>query len=116
MATAKKKTVKSNTRASKESKEAPNHIVKPGKDLVASMAESFKKKLIAIVKKGGKELIIDLSGVEIVDSVGMGLVIATYNSLHKQGGELKVINASEDVFRLFNVMRLDQHFEVQPAS
>jgi len=112
MATAKKKTTKN----SRGIKKAPTNVVKPGKDLVASMAEDFKKKLVTVVKKGLDELIIDLSGVEIVDSIGLGLMIATHNSLNKQGGKLSIINASEDVFHLFKTMRLDQHFEVQSAS
>ena len=112
MATAKKKTTKS----SGGRKKAPTNVVKPGKDIVASMAEDFKKRLMTVIKKGIDELIIDLSGVEIVDSIGLGLMIATHNSLNNQGGKLSVINASKDVIHLFKTMRLDQHFEVQSAS
>ncbi len=90
-------------------------VIKPGKDVVASMAEEFKKNLLDLIKNGIKELVIDLSGVEVVDSVGLGVMIATHNTLSKSGGKLKVINASEDICRLFQTMRLDQHFEIQTA-
>ena len=91
-------------------------VIKPGKDVVASMAEEFKKNLLDLIKNGIKELAIDLSGVEVVDSVGLGVMIATHNTLSKSGGKLKVINASEDICRLFQTMRLDQHFEIQTAT
>ena len=91
-------------------------VIKPGKDVVASMAEEFKKNLLDLIKNGIKELVIDLSGVEVVDSVGLGVMIATHNTLSKSGGKLKVINASEDICRLFQTMRLDQHFEIQTAT
>ena len=91
-------------------------VIKPGKDVVASMAEEFKKNLLDLIKNGIKELAIDLSGVEVVDSVGLGVMIATHNTLSKSGGKLKVINASEDICRLFQTMRLDQHFEIQTST
>ena len=86
--------------------------IKPGKDIVASGAEDFKKKLLKIVKQGIKELTIDLTGVEMVDSVGLGVLIATHNSLEDMGGKLKIKNVPEDIFNLIKAMRLDQHFEV----
>jgi anti-anti-sigma factor len=95
---------------------AESDVIKPGKDVVASMAGEFKNNLLDLIKKGIKELVIDLSGVEVVDSVGLGVMIATHNSLSKSGGKLKVINASEDICRLFQTMRLDQHFEIQTAA
>jgi anti-anti-sigma factor len=91
-------------------------VIKPGKDVVASMAEEFKQSLLDEIKNGIKELVIDLTGVEVVDSVGLGVMIATHNSLSKSGGKLKVVNASEDICRLFQTMRLDQHFEIQAAG
>jgi len=91
-------------------------VIKPGKDVVASMAEDFKKSLLDLVRNGIKELVIDLSGVEIVDSVGLGVIIAAHNSLSKSGGKLKIVNVSEDIYRLFQTMRLDQHFDVQPSG
>ena len=54
----------------------------------------------------------DLDGVELIDSIGMGLLIAAHNSLMKNGGKLKVVNPSEDILRLLRTMRLDKHFEV----
>jgi len=95
---------------------AEPHVVQPGADIVASMADDFKSNLLQMVEKGIPELIIDFTGVDIVDSVGLGVVIATHNSLSNSGGKLKVINVSNDIYHLFKSMRLDQHFEVQQAT
>jgi len=95
---------------------AEPHVVQPGADIVASMADDFKSNLLQMVEKGIPELIIDFTGVDIVDSVGLGVVIATHNSLSNSGGKLKVINVSNDIYQLFKTMRLDQHFEVQQAA
>jgi anti-sigma B factor antagonist len=46
------------------------------------MAEDFRKKLLKLAQKGIIDLIIELIGVEMVDSVGLGVLIATHNSLN----------------------------------
>ena len=89
--------------------------VKPGKDIVASMAEEFRGKLLKLVKQGIKEITIDLDNVEMVDSVGLGVLIATHNSLDDAGGGLKLKNVSDDIYNLMKTMRLDQHFDVITA-
>ena len=89
--------------------------VKPGKDVIASMASEFRAELNAQIQESPEELIIDLSGVEMVDSVGIGVIIATHNSLDQKGGKLRVINIAEDIHGLFSTMRLDRHFSVEKA-
>jgi len=89
-------------------------VISPGQDIVASMVPEFKKRLQElIVEEGITELDIDLTGVEMVDSVGLGAFIATHNTLSQKNGKLTVINASDDIYSLFKTMRLDQHFEIQ---
>jgi anti-sigma B factor antagonist len=88
-------------------------LVRPGKEIVAAVAEDFKGKLRQLVENGITELTLDLEEVEIIDAMGLGMVLATHNSLKKVGGNLKVINLSGEIFTLFKTMRLDQHFEVK---
>lgn len=90
--------------------------IKPGKDIVASMAADFRQDLLNEVASGVKKLVVDLNGVEMVDSVGIGVLVAAYNSLSKNGGHMAVSNVSSDIYNLFKTMRLDQHFEVRPAA
>ena len=91
-------------------------VIKPGRDIVASMAADFRQDLLKEVESGVKRLVVDLDDVEMVDSVGIGVLVAAHNSLSKNGGQMAVSNVSQDIFNLFKVMRLDQHFEVVPAT
>ena len=97
----------------KAKRKSMKKTIKPGKDVVASMVEDFRKKLLDFMKDGIKDLTIDLTGVKMVDSMGLGVLIATHNSLEDVGGRLKIKNVSEDIYNLFRTMRLDQHFEVK---
>ncbi|MBF0224764.1 MAG: STAS domain-containing protein [Desulfobacterales bacterium] len=97
-------------------KNGNNVMVKPGRDVVASMVNEFRDELHTLVQESSGEITIDLTGVEMVDSVGIGVIIATHNSLNKTGRKLRVINVSKEIYSLFTTMRLDRHFEVVRAS
>jgi anti-sigma B factor antagonist len=96
-------------------KDGSQVTVKPGRDVVASMANEFRAELNSQIQESPTELVIDLAGVEMVDSVGIGVIIATHNSLDQKGGKLKVVNIAEDIYGLFSTMRLDRHFIVEKA-
>ncbi len=90
-------------------------VIRPGMDIVASMAEDFKKELISAINDYAGDFVVDLVGVEMVDSVGIGVIIATHNTLSQAGRKLKVVNVSKDVFGLFSTMRLNRRFTVEEA-
>ncbi|MEW6078861.1 MAG: STAS domain-containing protein [Thermodesulfobacteriota bacterium] len=87
--------------------------VKPGINITASIADEFRAELHALVQEKPEFIIIDMSGVEMVDSVGIGVMIAVHNSLSKNGGKLKIKNADRNIKTLFSTMRLDRHFSVE---
>jgi len=90
--------------------------VKPGKNIIASLADEFRADLHALVQEKPEQITIDMTGVEMVDSVGIGVMIAVHNSLTKNGGTLKIKNADKNIKNLFSTMRLDRHFTVEGAS
>jgi len=97
-------------------KQGEQTIIKPAQNIVASMAQEFRKDLLSLVEEGSKDLIADLTGVTMIDSIGIGILVAAHNSLSKSGGQLTVINVSEDIYRLFKTMRLDQHIQMEMAN
>jgi anti-anti-sigma factor len=90
-------------------REGSTVTVSPGQDLVSSMVPGLKQELSTILAESPKELRLDLSGAAMMDSVGIGVLIATHNSMKKIGGRLIVSGASENITKLFKSMRLDQH-------
>lgn len=93
-------------------KEGKQVIVKPQKDIVATMVAEFKEELRQIITTGETVLTIDLSGVEMMDSMGIGVLIAAHNSLNKKDGCLKIQHADENILKLLKNMRLDKHFDI----
>jgi anti-anti-sigma factor len=81
-------------------------------DLTAATAPRWRDSLVQLTKQDIRHLVIDLSTASIVDSSGIGLLLAAHNSIQRRGGQMEVIGASEDLVVLFRTMRLDKHFPV----
>jgi anti-anti-sigma factor len=86
--------------------------ITPGRDLVSSMVPDFKHELNAVLDESPQELRLDLSGTAMMDSIGIGVIIATHNSMKKKGGRLVIAGATENIVKLFKSMRLDQHLNL----
>jgi anti-anti-sigma factor len=87
-------------------------VVRPEGDIVAVSIGELRATLRDAVAHGATDLVLDLSEVRMVDSSGLGLLIAAHNSLEKTGGRLQVNHVSKDLLDLFKSMRLHQHFSV----
>lgn len=95
-----------------ESPHATSALVQTEGDLVAAKLPALRSRLTEMVALGVRHLTLDLAGVRAVDSMGIGLLVSAHNSLKKEGGELTVIHASNDILDLFRAMRIHQHFSV----
>lgn len=90
-------------------------VFAPGRDIVASVVERYKEEVWSLIEAGTRDLVIDLDGVEMIDSAGLGLLAEAHKSLHGNGGKLIVVNASEDICDLVRALGFDRRFEVKPA-
>lgn len=86
--------------------------IKPDGNLVASTIEKVKKEIIQIIEMGHVQITIDLEAVEVVDSSGIGILVATFNELKEKKGSLSIINTGENIMKMFKIMRLDTHISI----
>jgi anti-anti-sigma factor len=89
--------------------------VVPSSDVTAAVVEILKPQLKELVRDGVDTLVFDLAHASMVDSVGIGLLVAAHNSVQKSGGSISVVGASTDLADLFKALRLDQRFTVTSA-
>jgi len=73
--------------------------IKPGKEIIASKADAFRKKLLKIIDQGIKEIVMDFGGVKTVDSMGLGVIIATYNTFEKPGENCRLSMFQKSIMR-----------------
>ena len=88
-------------------------VVELERDLVASSAQALRRDVLPRIWEGTKRVEIDCRRVRMIDSIGIGALIAVHNILRKTCGSLRLVNVSAEVFYLLHAMHLDRHFEVQ---
>lgn len=77
-------------------------------DLTAAVAPGLKSTLQEALAGDVLEVEFDFEKTTVIDSTGIGLLIATYNSLSKKNGTVQVVKASADIFHLLQSMRLEK--------
>ncbi|MEW6288870.1 MAG: STAS domain-containing protein [Thermodesulfobacteriota bacterium] len=86
-------------------------VVKPDhKNIAGPVAQDFMKELKPLLSEGVTRLVIDLSAVQLIDSMGLSVLVAAHNSLQKIDSQLEITNVSENILKLMKEMRLDRHF------
>ena len=87
-------------------------VIRPDGDIVISASETLRGELKRLIDSGVEDLTVDFGGVSMVDSIGIGLLIAAHNSLSSKGARLKIANADKEILGLLETMRLNKHFEI----
>ncbi len=90
--------------------------VRPGKDVVASKAESLNKKLHKIIEQGITELTLDFVNVKSVDPVGLSVIAATHNTMKNDGAKLLIKNVPDEIDTLFDAIGLNKHLEIEQTN
>ncbi len=83
-----------------------------GGDLTAILVLALKPELQKLLGEGVVDLIFDLGAATVIDSTGIGFLVASHNSLKKMNGTMRVVQVSEDIMRLLQSMRLDKRLNV----
>jgi anti-anti-sigma factor len=87
--------------------------LKLDRDVVAANCGDLREQLRQLLASGSRAVVLDFSEVHMVDSAGLGMLIAAHNSFNKSQGEISVTNCSPEILELFRSMRLHQHMKIE---
>ena len=65
-----------------------------------------------LLSKGQKRILLNLGGVNYIDSSGIGELVSAFASAKKQGGELKLLNLTKKIHDLLLITKLYTVFDV----
>jgi anti-sigma B factor antagonist len=75
-------------------------------------APALRDRISDLLDAGQHQLIVDLGGVEFLDSTGLGVLVAGLNRTREVGGSLLLVCPQERVLKLFRITGLDEVFSV----
>jgi anti-sigma B factor antagonist len=68
-----------------------------------------------LLKRGTRRAVIDMSGVEYIDSAGIGLIALASGKFKESGGTLAVVSSEGRVLQLFRQTQIDTVVKVRPT-
>lgn len=77
-----------------------------------STSPVFKEKLYEIIDSGKKDIIIDMEGLEFMDSTGLGVLVATLKKTSLEGGTIRLVCSKRNIVKVFTITGLDKVFSI----
>lgn len=74
-------------------------------------AEEFKSTLHKLLQQDKKNIVVDMSGINFINSNGIGILVSGFTTVKNGGGELKLVNSSNKVSGVLAVTKLNQIFQ-----
>jgi anti-sigma B factor antagonist len=75
---------------------------------------ALRDSIARLLKEGRRDIILNLSGLQYLDSSGIGELARVYVTVVKQGGQMKVIGLSSKIEEILKVTQLYQVFPEFP--
>ncbi|MBI1874382.1 MAG: STAS domain-containing protein [Acidobacteria bacterium] len=75
-------------------------------------AEELERRVQALFKEGHRHLVVDLRGVERLDSTGIRALVRGHTTAHRLGGSFKLVGPNPHTRTLLQVTRLDTVFSI----
>ena len=83
-----------------------------GRIVVGKEATALRDKVSEVSAAGHKNLVFDLSGVDYIDSTGLGALVMCATTMRKNGGLVKLVNLTKRSIELLVMTRLATAFEI----
>ena len=83
-------------------------VVLPSGRLNMTAAPELREQLHSLVKSGHTRLVVDLTGVDAIDSSGLGALISGLKVARQTGGDLRIAAPSEQVTAVFELTNLNR--------
>ena len=84
-------------------------------ELDVATAPSLREQLIGLVGDGSTKLVLDLEGVDFLDSTGLGVIVSALKRARTNGGDLRLVCTQARIRRLFEITGLDKAVPLLPS-
>ena len=91
-------------------------VVPVGARLDAEVAGDLRTTLVRCIERGDRKIILDLPGVDFIDSSGLGALVSALKHLKQldRGGDIRLANVQPGVRAVLEIIRLHRVFAQFP--
>lgn len=75
-------------------------------------APRLKSGLIDMVNEGNYDIVVDLSGVDFIDSSGLGVLVGGLKRVKSHDGAISLVCSQENILKIFRITGLNKVFPI----
>src|SRR6202171_1299747 len=83
-----------------------------GRITIGEGSVALRSAVRRLLEEGKKNILLNLAGVGYIDSSGIGELVSSYTAIHKEGGQLKLLNLTQKLQDLLAITKLLTVFDV----
>jgi len=84
-----------------------------GRIALGEESAALRDLIMNLLSEGHPRILLNLAGVNYIDSSGLGALVSAFTSVRKQGGELKLVNLTDKVDNLMQITKLYTVFDIE---
>ena len=78
----------------------------------AQVSGLLKDRIQELLDKGTTQLVVDMEGLEFLDSSGLGALVSCLRRIKEKKGEMKLAGLRPDVHAIFEITRVSRLFHI----
>ena len=90
-------------------------VVAVGGEIDVYTAPRLREQLVELVNGGQYNLIVDLEGVEFLDSTGLGVLVGGLKRVRVHQGSLRLVCTQERILKIFRITGLTKVFAIHDS-
>lgn len=75
-------------------------------------APRLRERLVELVSEGHRRIVVDLEGVDFLDSTGLGVLVGGLKRLRSHGGDLSLVCTQPRILKVFEITGLTTVFSI----
>lgn len=91
-------------------------VVAVGGEIDVYTAPKLRDKITELVGNGSYDLVIDLEGVEFLDSTGLGVLVGGLKKVRAHDGSLRLVCPQDRLLKIFRITGLAKVFDIHASS
>ena len=84
-----------------------------GRIVLGDEIHDLRDTIRGLLDGGKKKIILNLAGVDYIDSSGVGELVGCYTTVRNSGGELKLLNLTQKVRDVLHITKLYTVFDIK---
>ncbi len=78
-------------------------------------APKLREKLIELVSEGSYDVVVNLEGVDFLDSTGLGVLVGALKRVKAHDGSLSLVCTQEKILKIFKITGLTKVFPIHDS-